>query len=106
MKLHLTAQSERGKPVTKSGNEYLDVEITIDRIPVAILRVNPIGNDEFSVDYYTDMREGADFTHGIVVKSVENSKIRGVVSNVKQKYCNGEGCFIENCKGCNNVKLQ
>lgn len=27
MKLHLTATSERGKPVTKSGNEYIKIEI-------------------------------------------------------------------------------
>lgn len=27
MKLHLTATSERGKPVTKSGNDYLDLDI-------------------------------------------------------------------------------
>ncbi len=27
MKLHLTANSERGKPITKSGNEYIKIEI-------------------------------------------------------------------------------
>lgn len=27
MKLHLTAQSERGKEVTKSANDYLSIEI-------------------------------------------------------------------------------
>ncbi len=27
MKLHLTATSERGKPITKSGNDYLELEV-------------------------------------------------------------------------------
>ncbi len=31
MKLHLTASSERGKEVTKSGNNYLALEITNDK---------------------------------------------------------------------------
>ncbi len=31
MKLYLTAQSERGKEVTKSGNEYITMTLTTDR---------------------------------------------------------------------------
>jgi hypothetical protein len=27
MKLHLTATSERGKPITKSGNDWLKIEV-------------------------------------------------------------------------------
>lgn len=30
MKLHLTATSERGKPVTKSGNEHVKIDIQDD----------------------------------------------------------------------------
>lgn len=28
MKLHLTATSERGKPVTKSGNEFINIDFS------------------------------------------------------------------------------
>lgn len=31
MKLHTTISSERGKPVTKSGNEYLKIEIVNEK---------------------------------------------------------------------------
>jgi hypothetical protein len=31
MKLYLTATSERGKPVTKSGNESINITLTSDR---------------------------------------------------------------------------
>lgn len=27
MKLHLTTESERGKPVTKSGNDYIEIKV-------------------------------------------------------------------------------
>jgi hypothetical protein len=33
MRLFLTATSERGKPVTKSGNERLEITLTENRIP-------------------------------------------------------------------------
>ena len=32
MKLYLTATSERGKPATNGGNEYLDIEIKAEKI--------------------------------------------------------------------------
>ena len=37
MRLFMEAQSERGKPVTKSGNEHIDIDITADRISLAKL---------------------------------------------------------------------
>lgn len=52
MNLHLTAISERGKPVTKSGNDYIDItindenreavgriflQITFDNLPIIAL---------------------------------------------------------------------
>ena len=40
MKLHLTASSERGKPVTKSGNDRLYVGITINRRTVGKAYIN------------------------------------------------------------------
>lgn len=46
MKLHLTAESERGKPITKSGNEYLDLKIIDDnREQIARLRIYPKQDD-------------------------------------------------------------
>lgn len=45
MKLHLTATSERGKPVTKSGNEYLRIEIRNDKRELTAL----ITLDEYGI---------------------------------------------------------
>lgn len=53
MKLHLTAESERGKQVTKTGNEYLDLIIRDDnREQIARLRVYKKKDD---VGEFTDI---------------------------------------------------
>jgi hypothetical protein len=40
MKLYLTATSERGKPVTKSGNEAIRMTVTNDRRNMFDITVN------------------------------------------------------------------
>ena len=45
MKLFCTITSERGKPVNKSGNEYLNIDITVDRVPFCKLTLRP--TDDF-----------------------------------------------------------
>ncbi len=50
MKLYLTATSERGKLVTKSGNERLYTEISIEqrnRVWVAINKSPTLGNNAY-----------------------------------------------------------
>ncbi len=52
MKLYLTATSERGKPVTKSGNEYFCIKLTVQN---GKNREYPIG--EIILDYKDDVKD-------------------------------------------------
>ena len=46
MKLGATIQSERGKPVTKTGNEYLNIEVLNEKkYPVIQLHAKPFGEN-------------------------------------------------------------
>jgi hypothetical protein len=52
MRLFLTATSERGKPVTKSGNDFLEMEVSIDRKPIGCLRMTHTEHDNKTEVYY------------------------------------------------------
>lgn len=58
MKLHLEATSERGKPVTKSGNNYLEMKILVDdklreeACTIKVLAEKFEGVEFFYIDYY------------------------------------------------------
>jgi len=52
MKLFLTAKSERGKPITKSGNEYLKVDIIDEgRQPIITLHLT-VAKSQVRGQYY------------------------------------------------------
>lgn len=53
MKIHVSAESERGKTVAKSGNEFLDLKVIDEnRVQIARLRIYP---KKDAVGEYMDM---------------------------------------------------
>lgn len=63
MKLYLTAQSERGKEVTKSGNDWINIELTVNRVKIG------------SVELYLnkDSEDGCDTDEWVLNWFKENS---------------------------------
>lgn len=60
MQLHLTATSERGKPVTKSGNEYIEVKIlneNRDTIAIISFDTKKLAIMSIREDIEVDMRQ-------------------------------------------------
>lgn len=52
MKLYTTTTSERGKPVSKSGNEKIEIELTIDRVAFGRVIMRYEEANGFTVYYY------------------------------------------------------
>ena len=74
MKLFLTATSERGKPVTKSGNEYISIEVKSDKRVLTACFIEIMEKDadnlEIKLTAFGDLRMGRSF---IIPK--DNTKI-------------------------------
>ncbi len=85
MKLYLTATSERGKPVTKSGNDYIKIEIYNKNQEVcAILCINhPLWfkNPQMSINYNKGMIDLS--RHDM---EMESQKIKGTLNQIENGY--------------------
>lgn len=99
MKLHLEAVSERGKPVTKSGNNYLEIKITTEREEACTIKVSAEtfeGTEFYYIDYY---EKNAEVGKNLLTFEKHNGKfylqdeIPSVNSWVKKRKENhGENC--------------
>jgi len=54
MKLFLTATSERGKPITKSGNDWLKIEVIDENREVIFTKTLKPKKDDYSIPYRDD----------------------------------------------------
>lgn len=78
MKLYATTTSERGKAVSKSGNDFIEIEVTANKQVIAILRAfespykNTKENNTFIVQWLETDRQGK--KTGVVL----HGEVRGV----------------------------
>lgn len=54
MKLFLTAKSERGKPITKSGNDWLEIEVLNEKRQVIFKKTFKQGKDHLKLEALSD----------------------------------------------------
>ena len=61
MRLHTEIISERGKAVNKTGNDYIKIDLTVDKKPIGSIelellhdRLNGYDQDEWLLKYYPD----------------------------------------------------
>jgi hypothetical protein len=75
MKLGATISSERGKPVTKTGNDYLEIVVKgEDGTLIARLTIKPAYHNKSELHYYDNTMQSDGFTSNPSIKKNGNLK--------------------------------